>query len=357
MKIKLLFFSLLCAFSLSAQTPPPAPDTVPKPKEEVPVIKKLTLDPAIPIIVPTARGITTTIQFPAPIRGIDGVGLAATSDEEDALFNASHSPGSRTLSVTPLKGDSHTNVNVTCNDEVYVLVLLVNADTALFKLSLVHPPAPLAPPADPLNEHPEERGKLNISPAQMLGLIDKAKAYPLLRKEDPLNVADLQLSDGPFNPSTTKSYIVQPVRVFRKGEWDALVFHATVKNTTDKEIYLDPESYRVAVGSQSFGSVFTEAEHTIEPGQIQHVWFVVQGDGNQGTNNLAPQNDWLVTFQELLEPPLLPSLLPPLEDQQGYASSNDKNPVPGMLLPPPGFKTRSIPPAPTPSLVPLPESK
>ena len=63
---------------------------------ENPVIVTKALNPQEVIIVPTAYNITTTLEFPEPIQGIDGVGLTdqpQNSKENAVLFAVSHAAG------------------------------------------------------------------------------------------------------------------------------------------------------------------------------------------------------------------------------------------------------------------------
>ena len=280
-----------------------------------PVIASVALDPNKPIIVPTAANITTTLEFPKAIQGIDGVGLASAPKENaQLLFSVSHVPGTRFVSFTPLTSTASTNVNFIYEGEVYVFILKVDVERALFKMSLTDPLAELqqrqeAERADlkaragnqPI---PEERDTLRVPPARMLGLIDKVKAYHVL-KQSPENVEDLDRTEGKFEPSETPEHKIQPLSVTRKGAWDALVFEVAITNKTKEPIFYDPESFLVAVGHRSYASVMADAEGAVPAGKTTVAYFIIQGDAAQGSNNLSPDNAWLISMQEVVEGPAL----------------------------------------------------
>ena len=280
-----------------------------------PVIATCALDPDKPIIVPTAANITTTLEFPNPVQGIDGVGLAsAPKANAQILFSVSHVPGTRFVSFTPLTSTASTNVNFIYQDEVYVFILKVDVERALFKMSLTDPAAELSKSreeekaerqAQAKNQPiPEERDTLRVSPARMLGLMDKIKGYHVL-KQNPANVEDLDRREGKFEPSETPDYKIQPLSVTRKGAWDALVFEVAVTNKTTAPIFYDPESFLVAVGPRSYTSIMADAGGVLPAGQTTTAYFIIQGDSAQGSNNLSPDNAWLISLQEVVQGPSL----------------------------------------------------
>jgi hypothetical protein len=278
-----------------------------------PVIVTKALNPQEVIIVPTAYNITTTLEFPEPIQGIDGVGLTAQPEnakDSAVLFAVSHAVGSNFLSFTPLQSTARTNVNVIYRGRAYVFVVVCDSDRALFKMSLTDPikEAEALAKAEEVERRsmaevklsPEQRETLRVSPIRLIGLIDKVKAYDLLAINDPSGIADLKHSKGPFEPSKTKDYVIQPLSVTRKGQWDALVFEVAITNQSKQPLYYDPESFLVGVGPKSFRSITGDAGGVVQPGQSAPAYFVIQGDGAEGSNDLDPDNPWLISIQPLV---------------------------------------------------------
>ena len=303
--------------SLSPGADIPAKAQPPAEAAARPVIVRHTLNPDAVTVVPTAPGITTTLVFPGPVEAMDGVGVSADPNAEGALFNLSHAEGSDTFSITPLKMEARTNINVRVGEHVYVLLFLSDPERALFKMVLHEPPPPAPTPQSELaNRRPETRDTLLLAPARMLGLIDKCKAYAALHASDPSTVEDLRKGTGPFQVSNSDDYSITPLKVYRKGEWDALVFKVAITNHTERELFYDPESFVVRVGSEGYTQAIADAGGQVPPKTSAVAWFVVVGDQAGGSNNLDPDNPWQITVQLLKEGP--PSLLPPLPPTVTY---------------------------------------
>lgn len=295
--------------------------------ESGPVIETRALDPDGVIPVPTAPGITTTLEFPGPIEGINGFGLTAqpeAAEGQSATFAVAHSPGTRFLSISPLRTDSSTNINIIYQDRTYVFVVRSDPKNCLFKMRLTDP-IEAARKQAVLNEarliaamqrlpHPEERETLALTAPQLLGLIDKTKAFALLNYNDRKNVEDLRRLEKDFPVSETPDYLIKPLAITRKGAWDALVFEIAITNKTAKPLYYDPEGFLIAVGSRTYEVRTADASGEVPAHGSSMAYLAIQGDNAQGSNNIDPDNDWLITLRELTEgPPVLP---PPIQSGQ-----------------------------------------
>lgn len=293
------------ATATSVEILPPAPTpptTEAKPeapeKAPAPVITTRILDAQSVVAVPTAPGITTTLQFPEAIQGIDGVGLSSKA-EDGVLYTISHSPGTAILSLSPTSPESRTNMNVVVRGQVYVFVLAVNPDTALFKLTLENPPPdPLA-----ITAPSEHRQCLAVSPTKLMGLMDKCKAFAALQHDRSANVTDIRQGKGPWKATTLDGAVITPMEVYRKGEWDALVMRLSIRNTAKTQLFYDPESLLIDAGPQSFRPILTDASGKIPPNSQEEAWIVIQGDGAQGTNNLDTENEFQISFQKITDGP------------------------------------------------------
>lgn len=343
---RLLGLSFLVSMTILAKA-----QDAPPPTQGHPVIMERVLNPNEVIIVPTAPGLTTTLQFPRPIRSVDGEGISEKHDTE-SLFTASYTRGvqSKTISFSPLYTKARTNVNIMVGDEVFVFVLMVDFEKAIFKLNLKEPPPapqPIIATAKELVVTPEKRDLLRPSPAQLLGLLDKCKAYPILDAED--KATDDLIQGLPPWPSTKgDGYEIEPLNIFRKGAWDALVFEVLITNTTDKKLFYNPESWIVNPGGPlSFKAALSDAGGVVPPFKTAKAYFVIRGDGEQGTNNLSPDNKWTITFQPIEEGeatsladakavsqilPPLPKMVIPQEDRRSL-QQGPLNPAPLAPLP------------------------
>ena len=96
-----------------------------------------------------------------------------TDAKHAGLFQLAHTNGSYFFSVRSLVKEAATNVNVRWNNKTYVLELQ-ESKTPL--LSVIFHYAELGMSFAPASA---------VTPGRLLGLLDKAKAYPLLKANHP----------------------------------------------------------------------------------------------------------------------------------------------------------------------------
>src|SRR5947208_11712309 len=135
-------------------------------------IQRITLDERVVIIVPVATNRVTTISFPGTITAIDAAGVTADG-KTPGQFQLAHTKGSSFMSVRALARKAATNLNIRWNKRTYVFEL-VESDTPVLALNLedrATTTSALSPPP--------------IAPTRLLALLDKAKAFPLLKKQQP----------------------------------------------------------------------------------------------------------------------------------------------------------------------------
>jgi len=172
---------------------------------------------------------------------MDAVGI--TSDgKTPGEFQLAHTKGSSFLSVRALAGKAKTNINIRWNKHTYVFEL-VESDMPVLSLNLEDravqetiPPAPF------------------VTPTRLLALLDKAKAFPLLKKQHPEAVADATVKAFGDHPQITEfaDYEIRLEELFRFNPEDTLVFHVTLRNKSDQEIRYLPESFAVRVGNRLY---------------------------------------------------------------------------------------------------------
>ena len=86
-----------------------------------------------------------------------------------------------------------------------------------------------------------------VTPTRLLALLDKAKAFPLLKKQQPEVVAGAEARTFGDKPQVTdfNDYEIHVEEVFRFNPEDTLVFHVTLRNKYAEEIRYLPESFCV----------------------------------------------------------------------------------------------------------------
>ena len=275
---------LLLAASVALAEPPEA-------------IQRITLDERVVVTVPVATNRVTTISLPGPIAAIDAVGV--TSDgKTPGQFQLAHTKGSTFLSVRALARKAATNLNIRWNKRTYVFEL-VESDTPVLALNLedratteVVQPAP------------------QVTPARLLALLDKTKAFPLLKKQQPDAVAGAEVRTFGDKPQIAdfNDYEIRIDEVFRFNPEDTLVFHVTLRNKSDQEIRYLPESFCVRVGNRLYFQSISDAPGVLPACAASTVYFAVTGTPDGGRNELSLKNNFAVLVTRTSPPPPPPDV-------------------------------------------------
>jgi hypothetical protein len=255
-------------------------------------IQRVTLDERVVVTVPVSTNRVTTISFPGPIAAIDAVGVTADG-KTPGQFQLAHTKGSSFLSVRALAGKVATNLNIRWNKRTYV-VELVESDTPVLALNFEdRTTAELVQPA-PL-----------VTPTHLLALLDKAKAFPLLKKQHPEAVADAEARPFGDKPQVTdfNDYEIRIEEVFRFNSADTLVFHVTLRNKSDREIRYLPESFCVRVGNRLYYQAISDAPGVLPVKSASTVYFAITGTPDGGRNEVSLKNEFSVLLSRLPSPP------------------------------------------------------
>ena len=196
--------------------------------------------------MPVATNRVTTISFPSAITAIDGAGITVDG-KTPGLFQLAHAKGSAFLSVRALAAKASANLNIRWNDHTYVFEL-TESDQPVLSLNLEAPPTP------------EEAGighAPEVSPIKLLALLDKAKAFPLLKAQQPETVAgvDFTTYDGKPLVSDFNDYQIQIEEAFRFNAEDTLVFRLVITNRVDAPLIYQPDSFTLARGQPAVSAI------------------------------------------------------------------------------------------------------
>ncbi len=256
-------------------------------------IQRITLDERVVVTVPVATNRVTTISLPGPIAAIDAVGVTADG-KTPGQFQLAHTKGSSFLSVRALARKAVTNLNIRWNKRTYVFEL-VESDTPVLALNLGDRAA-TAQNAQPAPQ---------VSPTRLLALLDKAKAFPLLKKQQPDAVAGVEARTFSDKPLITdfNDYEIRIEEVFRFNPEDTLVFHVTLRNKSEQEIRYLPESFCVRVGNRLYFQSISDAPGVLPPCAASTVYFAVTGTPDGGRNELSLKNDFSVLVTRTSPPP------------------------------------------------------
>lgn len=271
-------------------------------KDPPKAIHELVLDEHRVYAVPVSVARVTTVSFPSSISAIDAA-LVSTDDKTQGLFQLAHHPGTAFFSVRSLTKDATTNVNVRWNNKTYVLEL---KDSAAPVLSLI-----FQTPPDPRLESAKRQQP--VTPVALLTLLDTAKAYPVLKKSQPLAVKEVIFKDYRPKPPIMDHGHLQILleEVFRFDVQDTLVFRVTLRNTTERELRYDPGAFVLKVGERRFDTSISDASGTIPPKKDALAYFAVTGTPDGGRNDLSVENDFVIVLDSTDSPEVLPELKSP----------------------------------------------
>jgi len=260
-------------------------------------IQRVTLDDRAVVTVPVATNRVTTISFPGPIAAIDAVGVTADG-KTPGQFQLAHTKGSSFLSVRALVSKAASNLNIRWNKHTYV-VELVESDTPVLALNFEDRLTVETPQPAPV-----------VTPTQLLALLDKAKVFPLLKKQQPEAVANAQARTLGGKPQVTdfNDYEIRIEEVFRFNSEDTLVFHVTLRNKSDKEIRYQPETFAVRVGNRLYYQSISDAPGVLPPKAFSTVYFAVTGTPDGGRNELSLKNEFMVLVTRLTPEPAFHTL-------------------------------------------------
>jgi hypothetical protein len=255
-------------------------------------IQRVTLDERVVVTVPVATNHVTTISFPGPIAAIDAVGVTADG-KTPGQFQLAHTKGSSFVSVRALVRKAATNLNIRWNKRTYVFEV-VESDAPVLALNLEDQAAAEIVRPAPL-----------VTPTRLLALLDKAKAFQLLKQQHSEAVADAEARTFGDEPQVTdfNDYEIRVEEVFRFNAEDTMVFHVTLRNKSEKEIRYLPESFCLRVGNRLYYQSISDAPGLLPPSAASTVYFAITGTPDGGRNELSLKNEFTVLVTRTSPPP------------------------------------------------------
>jgi len=246
-------------------------------------IQEYILDEQTVYVIPVAINRVTTISFPGPISAIDAAQVTI-DPQKPAAFLIAHTKGSSFLSVRAEAKKATTNVNIRWNNKTYVIEL-VESDEPLLSVTFQNAPdASASAPAEP------------VTPSRLLALLDKAKAYPLLKAYHSETVAQVEYRNFEKEPRILDctNYAVKIDEVFRFNPEDTLIFRVGVTNESDKELRYASNGFSLRVGERTYPQSISDASGVVPPHAEAPAYFAVTGTPNGGRNDMSIKNDFFV---------------------------------------------------------------
>ncbi|MDB6175546.1 MAG: hypothetical protein JWL59_4857 [Chthoniobacteraceae bacterium] len=259
-------------------------------------IQEITLDDHAVQTVPVSGQRVTTISFPGPIQAIDGA-LVATDPQSPALFQLSHTKGTSYFSVRALVRDAVTNLNVRWDDKTYALELHESAKPwylANLKSKAASKPIAARP----------------VTPPRLIGLLDKAKAFAVLKAHYPEAVSDVEFRSEKPCITECSDYRVEATEIYRFNAEDTLVLHLTIVNKTDKVIEFVPEQIQVKAGQQIFYPSLTQLPGLLTPNEKISGYVAITGTSDGERNELSIKNDFTILLARVAPSEPVPAVMP-----------------------------------------------
>ncbi|MEI6715850.1 MAG: hypothetical protein WCO60_19030 [Verrucomicrobiota bacterium] len=272
-------------------------------------MQEVELDERKLVSVPVSGARVTTISFPSPISAIDAA-LVTTDGKAHGLFQLAHKPGATFFSVRCLVKDARTNVNVRCNGRTYIVEL---QDSVTPVLSLVF--------KNPSEIAKGSAARKAVTPGSLVGLLDKAKAYPLLKASHPeaLEQVDYRRYDGVGLLMDYTDFEIHLEEVFRFEAQDTLVFRVLLKNKTDHDIRYRPDGFSLRVGERLYLQSISDASGVLPAQGEMPAYFAVTGTPNGGRNELSTKNEFTVLLARVEPEVVTPAKKPVRKGIEGLS--------------------------------------
>jgi hypothetical protein len=250
-------------------------------------IKQIALDNYVIQRVPVATGKgNTVIMFPSPIQALYA-SRCAIQEQPNADFLLDFQAGQYWFTVRALKKDVEDYITVIYERKAYVIHITAS-ETPLYTVSFFR---------DDRSASGGPSLTRRVTPARLISLLDKAKAYNLFLAQEPDAVAGV-LYDRPARICDYPRFRVRIDEVFRFEEDDTVVFNVALENQTDQPIFYDPQGFAVQLKTNIYTASVVDASGVMPPQSTSVAFFAITGTPGGGRNNLAPQNNWNVLITE-----------------------------------------------------------
>lgn len=248
-------------------------------------IQDFVLDDHTVYSVPVSGNRVTTISFPSSISAIDAA-LVSTDTKTAGLFQIAHTQGTSYLSARALTKGATTNLNIRWNGRTYVLELKESSEPWL---SVIFQP----------REERKDKESRPLTPAQLLGLLDKAKAFPLLKAYHADALTGVDYRDGAKEPSVTDcgDYEVRVQEAFRFDRADTLVFRLTLQNKTGRAIAFAPERMQLKVGMLTLFPSVVQLAGSVPANGVSEGYVAFTGTPDGERNDFSLKNDFTFVLE------------------------------------------------------------
>jgi hypothetical protein len=271
------------------------------------------------------RGITT-LEFPYKIEALDGYGFSANpSPDGTDLFQISFNKGTNFLSLKAVRDGVEGNLTVVLDGKVYCFFCTAVADPSYVVVFEDHPVQTVSNPGAVFAKNKE------VTPARLLGFLDKVKAYPSLKVSAPGIFRNMKIAE-PNSESSLEGLRITLRRVIRDESLDSLGFEVELANQSAQDFRYDPESFAVRIGDEVYPEVLTDAGGLVAAGKTVPAFFVVAGTSTGDRNDLAVTNKFDIVVRQIIRESLAKvsghGPEPPAADSGARSQDRQEPPLP-----------------------------
>jgi hypothetical protein len=258
-------------------------------------VVRMQLNQDEPAVVKTGINGITTVEFPYKIEALDGFGFSRNpAPDGPDLFQISFNKGSNFLSLKAMRGGVEGNLTVVVDGKVYSLFCKADADPSFVVIFEDSAARFVSSPREILAKRKQ------VSPARLLGFLDKLKGYPTLKVSAPEMFRNMEVAE-PNSESGQDGLQAILRRVLRDDNLDALGFEIELSNRSGKDFLYDPESLGVRVGAEVYPERICDAEGVVRAGKTLPAFFVVSGTATGDRNDLAVTNRFDILIRQVIQ--------------------------------------------------------
>jgi hypothetical protein len=263
------------------------------------VIKEYALSPQTVYNIPIGNT-PTTITFPGPLQSIDGANVGSVPKDNPPVL-LSYVAGQYFFSVRAMQPNARGALNVVYQGQTYAFnfyhhedavpyrtVRLVQSDEGLMDCAALGP------------------GAITIrrtTPNVLLDLLDRAKSYPLIQRAYP-GMLDEEVDYLAPEGLTTeyRDYTASIEEVMRFVRYDTLVFRISLHNTSEENIYYQPQMLSIRIGQNLYYPSIADSSGIIPAQSDSVAYLAITGKPNGEAAHLSVHNPFQVIVTRITYP-------------------------------------------------------
>jgi hypothetical protein len=260
-------------------------------------IVRATLNHNEPALIKVSTNGVTSLEFPYKIEALDGYGFSQTPGAGDA-FQISYTKGTNYFSVRALKPGVTGNLTVVLDQKVYAIYFEESSNPSFVNVFSAANDGGLAA----VGERGVPQNDKIATPAQLAGLLDKAKNYALLKSTSPQMLEGMRVVEPEKKGKIEGQVETRIVRVLQDESLDAVTFEIEVNNRSAKDFLYEPQELRIKVKDKTYGAAMEDAPGIVQAGTSASIFLLVNDASLAEQKDSAAGNDFDLVIKQDLEP-------------------------------------------------------